>query len=96
MAQDPKPRKLGSDVEYSQGTNGERPSVHRPLRNQRPRMYLTPTRFRLIAFSTVSGLTIIALIGGFMTGDMQPFHTVLSFLIGVVSGIMSGHVDTNQ
>ena len=59
-------------------------------RQRRSRPWMTPAHFRLIAFLTVSGLATIALLGGFITGNMQPFQLVLSFLIGVVSGSMAG------
>lgn len=44
----------------------------------------------LIALIIMSILAVIALIGGFLTREMQPFLTIFSFLSGAVAGIFSG------
>ena len=62
-------------------------------RQRRPRPWLTPAHFRLIAILLVGGLATVALLGGFITGNIQPFQLLLSFLIGVVSGSMTGRQD---
>jgi hypothetical protein len=45
----------------------------------------------LIALIIMSVLAVIALIGGFLTKEMQPFLTIFSFLSGAVAGIFSGY-----
>ena len=41
----------------------------------------------LIALIIMSILAVVALIGGFLTKEMQPFLTIFSFLSGAVAGL---------
>ncbi len=45
----------------------------------------TTTKFRFAASIVVSIITMIALIGGFITGNMSAFTSTLAFLSGVVT-----------
>jgi hypothetical protein len=53
--------------------------------------YVSWQPIHLIALIIMSVLAVIALVGGFLTKEMQPFLTIFSFLSGAVAGIFSGH-----